>query len=363
MHVFVAIQHPAHVHFFRHAISELEAEGHRVDVFVRDKEVIRDLLDAHGVEHTVLADAAAASSLPTLAATQIRYEARLLREARKRDPDVMVEIGGTAVAHVSKLVDARSVVFTDTEHATLSNAVTFPFADAVWTPECFTEDVGGKQVRYPGYHELAYLHPDRFDPDPTVLEAAGVGPDESFVVFRLVSWNASHDVGAGGVDDAADVVRRIEETGTTVLVTAEGDLPPALADRQVSVAPERMHDLLAHADLFVGEGATMAAESAVLGTPALYVNTLRMGYTDELEAEYGLLENFNGDERHRRAVERAVEILGGDGPAAAEWAARRRRLLAEKRDTTEFVRAAIAGASGVPSEEPETGLEPGASVP
>ena len=359
MHAFVAIQHPAHVHFFKHAIRELEAEGHRVDVFVRDKEVIRDLLDAYDIEHTLLADAADASSLPALAATQFRYEARLLGKARSLQPDVMVGVGGTAVAHVSKLVDARSVVFTDTEHATLGNAITFPFADAVWTPECFTEDVGEKQVRYPGYHELAYLHPDRFTPSTDVLEAAGVAADEQFVVLRLVSWNASHDVGAGGFDDAGDVVHRLEETGATVLVTAEGDLPPALADRQVSVDPDRMHDLLAHADLFVGEGATMAAESAVLGTPALYVNTLRMGYTDELDHRYGLLENFQGPRRHQEALARAVEIVDGDGK---DWAARRRRLLSEKRDTTEFVLAAIRGASdappGKPTPQPESGASP-----
>ena len=355
MHVFVAIQHPAHVHFFRHAVAELEAEGHRVDVFVRDKEVIRDLLDAHGIEHTVLADAGAADSIPALAATQLRYEGRLLREARRHQPDVMAGVGGTAVAHVSAIVGARGVVFTDTEHATLGNAITFPFADAVWTPECFTEDVGGKQVRYPGYHELAYLHPDRFSPSTEVLEQAGVGPDEQFVVLRLVSWNASHDVGAGGFDDAADVVHRLEETGATVLVTAEGDLPPALADRQVQIPPEDMHDLLAHADLFVGEGATMAAESAVLGTPALYVNTLRMGYTDELDERYGLLENFQGPGRHGEALARAVEVLSGDG---ADWAGRRRRLLAEKRDTTEFVLAAIGGASE--ATPAETAPRPGA---
>ena len=358
MHVFVAIQHPAHVHFFKHAISELEADGHRVDVFVRDKEVIRDLLDAHDVEHTVLADAGSASTLPRLAAAQLQYEAGMLREARRLRPDVMVGIGSPAVAHVSSLVGARGVVFSDTEHATLGNAIAFPFADAVWTPECYTEDVGEKQVRYPGYHELAYLHPDRFTPSTDVLERAGVEPDEQFAVLRLVSWNAHHDVGAAGFDDAADVVHRLEETGATVLVTAEGDLPPALEDRQVRIPPEDMHDLLAHADLFVGEGATMAAESAVLGTPAIYVNTLRMGYTDELDERFGLLSNFQGPGRHGEALERAVEILSDDG---TDWDARRRRLLSEKRDTTEFVLAAIGGASDATPGRPTPRPEPGAS--
>lgn len=337
--VVVTMQHPAHVHFFRHAIRGLKAGGHRVHVFARDKAVTRDLLEAYDVDYELLAGAAP-SSLPGLARTQLTYEARLLRRALAIDPDVMTAIGGIAVSHVASLVGARSVVFTDTEHADLINRLAFPFADRVVTPECFHDGVGDKQVTYPGYHELAYLHPDRFDPDPAVPRGLGLDPDDRYVVLRLISWEASHDREAGGFADVTDVVERLEATGATVLVTAEGDLPPALADRQVSVEPHRMHDLLAFADLFVGEGATMAAESAVLGTPAVYVNTLRMGYTDELDARYGLLFNCGGPRRHQRALGLAERLLTDDD---TDWSARRARMLAEKCDTTETVLSVLLG--------------------
>ena len=49
--------------------------------------------------------------------------------------------------------------------------------------------------------------------------------------------------------------------------------------------------MLAFAGLYVGEGATMASEAAVLGTPAVYVNTLTMGYVQD-EERYGLLHHF-----------------------------------------------------------------------
>jgi len=337
--VVVTMQHPAHVHFFKHAIDVLVDRGHDVHVFVRDKSVTGRLLDAYGIDHSVLVTRTP-SSLPAFAATQLIYEARLLRAVRGLDPDVLAAIGGTAAAHVAPLVGARSVVFTDTEHATLANRVTFPFADQVVTPDCFESDPGEHHFTYPGYHELAYLHPDRFVPDPTVPERAGVAPEERYAVVRLIAWNASHDTGEAGVEDAREVVERIEATGTTVLVTAEGAVPPALADRRVTVAPHRMHDLLAYADLFVGEGATMAAESAVLGTPAVYVNTLSMGYTTELEERFGLLFQFDGPDRHRTALETAVDLLDGE---ERDWDAHRCELLREKADTTRYVLAAIRG--------------------
>ena len=329
--IVVTIQHPAHVHFFKNAYHELSRRGHDLHVFLREKSVARDLLDTYDIDYEVLAGQS--DGLASLATSQLRYEWRLLRAARRIQPDVMTAIGGLAVAHVASLVGARSVVFTDTEHATLSNRLAFPFADVVCTPECYRDRVGRNHHQYAGYHELAYLHPDRFTPDESVLDAVGLSPDDDYVVLRLIAWGASHDVGQGGFDDVTDAVERIEATGREVLITAEGDLPEAVADRRATIEPHRLHDLLYYADLFVGEGATTAVESAVLGTPAVYVNTLSMGYTDELDETYDLLYGFHGEDRHRSALDAAVEILESD----ADWGERRVDLLTEKRDVTNVI--------------------------
>lgn len=340
MKIAVTIQHPAHVHFFRNAIDELTTAGHEVRVFARRKEIAIDLLEAYDIPHEVLADSA--DSLPSLAMTQAIYEARLLARARRFQPDVITAIGGVAAAHVARLIGARSVIFYDTEDAGLSNALAFPLAHKVCTPECYQGDIGGHHVRYPGYHELAYLHPDRFTPDGSVLDEIGVEtdregtPERPLVVMRLVAWNAAHDVGAeeGGIADAHDVVSRLEATGARVLITAEAALPTDLEDRRVSIAPHRMHDLLYHADAFIGESPTMAAEAAVLGTPAIYVSSRQLGYLDELERTYELIESFDGTDRHEKAVERAVAILDGD---RTEWEVRRALLLEDKADTTDVI--------------------------
>ncbi|WP_227357612.1 DUF354 domain-containing protein [Haladaptatus salinisoli] len=337
MRVFVTIQHPAHVHFFRNAIAELESEGHEVHVFAREKEMAVELLQRYDIDHEVLAGAA--SGLSQLARVQATYEARLLYRAVRLKPDVITAIGGVAAAHVAKLVGARSTIFYDTEHAKLIQNLAFPFADAVYTPSCYMGSIGPKQVRYSGYHELAYLHPDRFTPDPSVLSNLGLDQEDTFVVLRLIEWGASHDVGQAGFDDVCDVVSRLEAAGAEVLITSERSLPSTLESCRVTVEPHRMHDLLAYADLFVGEGATMAAESAVLGTPAIYVNTLTMGYTDELDERYGLLFNYQEDDRHIRALEKAVEILEGND----DWQERREQLLMDKVDTTNVIMRAVAG--------------------
>ncbi|WP_226040726.1 DUF354 domain-containing protein [Natrinema sp. DC36] len=348
MRAIVTIQHPGHVHFFKHAIRELQSQGHELHVFARENEVTVELLERAGIDHEVLAGES--NSLFSLAAVQATYETRLLRRARRIGPDVITAIGGVAAAHVASVVGAKSVVFYDTEHATIITKLAYPFADVVCTPECYQGDIGPKHRTYPGYHELAYLHPDRFEPDPAVLEDAGLEPDDTLVVMRLSSWDSSHDVGQGGFDDPVDVVERLEDAGATVLLTSEVDLPAELESRRYTMAPDRMHDLLAYADCFVGEGATMAAEAAVLGTPAVYVNSLALGYVTELDEEYDLVFSYNGEDRHAKSLERAVSIVE-DGDQST-WQRRRDRLLADRVDVTDVIvrEVEIAGSGTDPNK-------------
>lgn len=331
--ILLTLQHPAHVHFFKYAYRELRANGHEVAVVARDEPVIAELCEAYDIDYRALSGAA--GSLPSIVASQFRYEIGMLRFAREFAPDVIAGIGGVAAAHVARLTGTRGVVFTDTEHARVSNALSFPFADLICTPSCYRDDINGRQYRYPGYHELAYLTPNRFTPDLSVPEAAGVGADERFVVFRLSTWDAVHDVGQGGLDDPIEVVERFEEMGLRVLIVSSSQLPAEIESRRADIDPHQLHDILAYATLFVGEGATTATESAVLGTPAIYINTLSAGTLTELEERYGLLFGFHGPDRHRRGLKRALTVL--EESDAERWERRRRRLLSEKCDTTEII--------------------------
>lgn len=350
MRVVVTVQHAGHVHFFKHTIDELTRRGHEVRVLARDNEASIELLDACEIDYEVLAGESA--SLVSLAATQGVYEARMLRHAVEFDPDVMTAIGGVAVSHVASLVGARSVVFYDTEHATIIRRLAFPFADAVCTPACFRDDIGEKQVRYPSYHELAYLHPDDFEPDETVRDEVGLEPDDTAVLVRLGDWSSSHDMGASGIDDPVDLVEQLEADGAEVLLSTEGDLPDEVESRGFSLDPGRFHDLLGTIDLYVGEGGTTAAECAVLGTPAVYVSDLTLGYLDELEAAYGLVRNCAG-EGTDTVVEAARSSLG---QSDAVLERRRRTLLAEKTNPRGTILEQITGEPT--AQTPETaGIE------
>ncbi|MEO1085527.1 MAG: DUF354 domain-containing protein [Acidobacteriota bacterium] len=349
MRILVDLTHPAHVHFFRHPIAAWRARGHDVVLTTRDKDLAVGLVERFGLEPLVFDGGRvrsghlgrARSGLAGLAVELVGRTARLLQIIRRAKPDVMAAIGGVFIAQAGFWSRVPSVVFYDTEHATLQNALTYPFCTAVATPRCY----GGwvpkrKHVAYAGYHELAYTHPRYFTPDPGRLGAFGLSADEPFTVLRLVSWGASHDVADHGFTGVRDAVETLERFGR-VVISSEAELPPELESRRLSGPLEDVHHLLALARLVIGESATMASEAATLGTPAIFVSTSRRGYTDEQQERYGLVWTFDHPrDGQRLALDKAVELLSAtssDGSSDGPWAEKRRALLQDTVDVTDFV--------------------------
>lgn len=334
MRVLVEILHPAHVHFFRNAIGEWMKRGDEVLVLSREKDVANQLLDAYGIPYESISGIGR-SKLSLLSEMLVR-DVRMWRRARAFEPDVLVGIMGVTIVQVGRLLERPAIVFYDTENAKLTNAFTYPLAHSVCTPECYQAPVRGRHVTYPGYHELSYLHPQRFVPDREVVRCAGVDPESPYFVVRFVSWQASHDVGEAGFDLALkrEMVAELGRHGR-VLVSSEGPLPPDLEELRFSAAVHEIHHFLAFARMLVGESATMASEAAVLGVPAFYIADTGRGYTDEEQARYGLVWNFKRNEA-AQALTVIRELLAR--PSLAEdMAAARARLLAERIDVTRWL--------------------------
>lgn len=333
MKFLVDFLHPAHVHFFRGFIREMESRGHRFLLTARDKDIALQLLDLYGFEHVVLSRQASGLGLGVELLTRT---AKLWRLARPFDPDYLLGIMGPSIALAGRILRGEAIVFYDTEMAPITNFFAYPLAHAVVTPECYSAPVPGRHLRYPGYHELAYLHPNRFTPDPSIVERHGLRLDEPIYVVRFVSWKASHDVGEKGFSLEAKrrLVALLAERGQ-VRITSEEPLPDELETYRSTLPVEEIHHLLAAADLLVGESATMASEAAVLGTPAIWVSKKGLGYIDELEKRYGLVYNFTHAEE-TKALETVEELIARDD-VREEWASRRARLLADKVDVTAWM--------------------------
>jgi hypothetical protein len=330
--ILVDITHPAHFHFFRPAMEIWQRKGYELIVVARDKDITLRLLNRCGYSYTCVSEIR--KGLFGLGIELIEHESKLLSIVRKTRPDVLLEVAGTFIVHVGFLTRTPSLVFYDTEHARFSNMITYPFATKVITPDCYSGDVGRKHIRYAGYQELAYLHPNRFQPDPNVLAELGLARNDDLFILRFVSWTASHDVGQSGFtqEGRRRLISWLASRGR-VVVSAEGEFPSDLQHYQFTLPPEKIHDVLAFATLFIGEGGTMASEAALLGTPSIFVSTLEAGTWRELRDRYELLYFFPDESL---ATRKAQELLALPDLKKI-WYVKRARMLSDKIDVTKFL--------------------------
>jgi predicted glycosyltransferase len=335
------VGHPAQVHLFRNAIAALESGGHEAFVTARQKEDTVALLEAYGIPHVSLSRRG--ESVPGLALELLTREVRLFMVAREFKPDVVVSRLAPAPAHVSRLLGCRNVAICDTYVdkgliRRLYHGITLPFVDTICVPASFDLSIPDAKRRAVDFQELAYLHPDYFEPDPSVLTAHGIDPESFFTVIRVAGWDAYHDVGDSGLslEGVRRLVDRCEARGS-VFISAEHDLPEDLTPYELPTDPEDVHHVLYYADCYVGDSGTMSTEAAMLATPAIRTNSM-VGSGDEnvfhaLENRYGLLRSF----AEEADAIRAVEGLFAQGVDQIDWTKRRERLLEEQPNVTEQI--------------------------
>lgn len=337
MKILIDIGHPGHVHLFRNFAHVFAERGHHVLFTVREKEYETSLVEVEGLEYRIIGKhhASASGKIGGL----FLFNLKILLLSLKFKPDIYLSHGSIYTLLSSFILRKPNIALEDSGNPEQVRLY-LPFTRAVLTSTSFPFRYGRKQIFYEGYHELAYLHPEYFKPDKGVLKELGLSEGERFFIVRLVAWNASHDRNNSGlkIDQKEEIVRCLSADGR-VFISSEGSLPPGLEQFRFPLKPERMHNALAFATLFVGEGATMASESAVLGTPAVYINSIRRGYLEEQERDYKLVTCFRDFEG---VMERIRELLENPG-LRYETKRNRDRLIKEKCDLTGFLARFIEG--------------------
>lgn len=332
MRIVVDIGHPAHVHFFKHFIRESRRQGHEILITAADKDIAFKLLEDYEFDYIKLGSTGKSLWRKIVSVPVLDW--KLFKAVKAFNPDLFLGLGSIRATHIARLLGKHSIIFNDTEATIKEHILYYPFASRVVSPRCFGRNFGAKHIRYDGYHELAYLHPDRFQPNPQVLEDLGIGKHERIFIVRFIAWEATHDIGQKGfdLDGKRSIIKRLNKEGR-VIITSEGELPDEFYHYQMTISPTKMHDVLAFADLYIGEGATMASEAAVLGVPVVFLSTLVHNYLHEQEDEYQLMHIYN---LQRPAIVKMRELL--DQPdLKEEYQRRRQRMLADKIDVTAFM--------------------------
>ncbi|PLW98542.1 MAG: hypothetical protein C0591_04220 [Marinilabiliales bacterium] len=339
MKILFHLGHPAHFHLFKIVIGNLKNSGHQIFILIKKKDVLEDLLEEEGMDFYNILPEGRKDSKIGLAVGQIKQDVRMWKFVKKHKPDLLV---GTSVAitHVGKLMGIPSInVNEDDAHIVpFYSKMAYPFASVIVSPDpCNNGKWEHKSVHYNGYHELAYLHPNHFQPDREIVDQY-ISTNNPYYILRFAKLGAHHDKGIKGINNeiALEIIELLKSHGR-ILITSERELIPELEQYRITVNPIHMHHIMAFASLYIGDSQTMAAEAGVLGTPFIRFNDFvgRIGYLNEIENKYklGIGIKTSDTEKLLQTVEEMVE----NEQLKDEMKYRRLEMLEDKMDVAQYL--------------------------
>jgi predicted glycosyltransferase len=331
MKILIDIGHPAHVHYFKNFIRLMTQKGHQFHITARNKEVVFDLLKKYDIPYTDRGRGG--KGLLGKILYILLADIKLIHVGLRFKPDIILSFASTYAAHTSFILKRPHIAFDDTEHSRFEIFLYRPFTKVILNPKCFQSDFGEKQIRFMGFIELCYLHPNYFNPDNNIVNQLGLKEEDRFILIRFVSWSAGHDMGESGFSpqNKISLVKALSKK-VRVFISSENSLPVELEPFLLPISPDKLHHVLFYASLYIGEGATTASECAMLGTPAIYVNSLSAGTLEEQE-KLGLLFSFRNSDG---VLEKALEILNTP-EFKFENRIRRDNMLKQTIDVTAFM--------------------------
>jgi hypothetical protein len=336
MNVLISISHPAWAHQFHHIIDILKKRGHKVKVLVIKKDKNWEILDQYGIDYTIVGETTGKGKIDKafiLLVTTWRH----LVEAIKFKADVLIGRPSPMMAITAFLTRKKNIVYSDTERSVESLFFTKLFSYKILTPMMYRKDLGKKQMRVETFKELFYLHPNYFRPNPEDVRLVGLEPGEKFSFVRFVAWNASHDLGHKGFtnEQKMELIKHLEKYGKVILSTEE-DLPSEF-DKYIKKVPHtKLHSVMSQAQLFVGEGLTMAFECNVMGVHAIFTSELSSGAADEMEQRYHLLYSIHDRENMIEKTKKKIDELLSKEDIEKVGKEKQKKLLQDKKDFNEW---------------------------
>lgn len=331
MHVFTIMQRPSDVLFYRSPLTSLERAGNTISVYATGDEWTRDLLRTYGISHT---------AVPTTNDDGGCSRTQLETLIEEVGPDVVTGIQSPTLGEVASTVDATPVLFRDDTSMTEMGA-THEDSPQQEPATVDSEDRDSGQERSgtqrsvengSEYRTLAYVIPERFEQDRSRFDDLDIEPEEKY--FLVDGGSTPDETQSGPERSVRDVlVSRLSEYGAVYLVTPDGiydrDMQP------LGVSQPALHDVLAGADLYVGNSPRVARETGLLRTPTIWTNPDAAVSERTLPTliSCGLVVPcWDSDSILHRA-----EQLAPNPVASAVWKQRHRALLTEQYDETSYV--------------------------
>jgi predicted glycosyltransferase len=273
--VIIYFVHPADINFYKNAINILEKKSINVQLIARQRGPLPSILEREYKQPFVIIGKHYHTLLGKLFGT-IWISMQLLSYLSKKDFDVTTSFAGSFIGFASRLLGKPSVLFYDDYEYKLNfYSCKFSSSRFVIMPHTIP-GTGKKLIKHKGLKELAYLHPKYFKPNQDVLKQFGL-KSQNYVFLREKEY-VSINYRKQGLK-LADITDYIRDLGfDAIALSYDERTKEELKDHGCIIIekPTDMHSLLSFAAFTIAAGDTMARESCLVGTPAIYTGNREM---------------------------------------------------------------------------------------
>lgn len=282
MNILIDFVHPADVNFYKNAVKILLGRGIGIISIVRPRgrliSVTRKELPY--LDFKVLGKHYSNTFVKIFGLIKRDFE--LISYSNKIDFDVGTSFGSINLVHITRFLRKPSVLFGDDTEYRLAYYLGNFLAE--WDVRPKLNPVRGKNLlKYNGFKELAYLHPNYFKPDRKVLEQYGITPN-NYVFIRDVSRVSLNYKNMRQIS-LPEVIRSLDKSGLDVVLSLEDKTKAESLKDKCIILEEPVDDIfsLMNFALFtLSSGDTMARESCLVGTPTIYTGGRDMCVNAEL---------------------------------------------------------------------------------
>ncbi len=319
MKIWIDIDNPPHVQFFKPIIKKLEEVGHKVVVTARDYVQTLELLKLHNIEHEVIGTQSGGSKVAKVVRLVSRAFA-LANFAAGKGFAVGFSHGSRSQVMGCWLVGIPSVVTYDYEF--VSTGIFKRFCSKIIVPDCVIEACyngrhPAKFVGYPGLKEAVYL--TGFEPDEGLAERIGIDKSKIIFTIRPPAEKAHYHNRKSEFLLNSVLAHLLGRSDTQVLLVArDAEQREKIKKKWLTngnaIFLEKAVDglsLIYHSDAVICGGGTMLREAAVLGVPAYSIFAGKPGAVDSYLAKLGrvIIIKDNGDILKRIRFEKRQEVL------------------------------------------------------
>lgn len=282
MKIIVDIAHYPHINFFKNAIFYLMRKGIDINIVVQPRGNLTSMLEyEYGMPYRSFGHHQ--SSVFGNMVNLVARDFALVNYLSTNRCDVATGIGSINLTHAAFVFRRPSVMFEDDIEYKLAYYPYKYFATNIVMPECLQGGQSKNILKYKGFKELAYLHPNYFKPSQYILKEYGLTA-KNYIFIREVS-NLTLNYSGLNEGFLSKICPYLKDMGFDIILSLENKKLKAQYEDYCIILKEPVsdiHSLLHHASLTIASGDSMSRESCLVGTPAIYTGKRDMAINREL---------------------------------------------------------------------------------